>query len=43
MLERRHAEGLRDDRNGRIEDGGVERLHEKGDGDQPRQKPLARC
>jgi len=41
--ERRHPEGLRDDRHGGVENRGVERLHEKRDGDQPRQKLLARC
>ena len=39
--ERGDPEGLRDDWHGRVQDCRVERLHEKCDGDQPREKLLA--
>jgi len=41
--ERSDPQGLRDDRHGRVQNRGVERLHEKCDGDQPREKLFARC
>ncbi len=38
--QRRHAERRRDCRHRRVQDGGVERLHEEGDRHQPGQEPL---
>ena len=40
--QRHHSQGLGNGGDARVEDGGVERLHEEGHGDEPRQQPFGR-